>query len=185
MAIEMSFSDASEFCQKSNFADRICVAASNSPKSVTLSGDADAIREAQGLLETSCSAKLLRVDKAYHSYHMNSSAEPYLRSLRACDLQVCSGDPSCVWISSITGDYIANQTRLKDMYWVDNMVQPVLFAQAIGRAMRDAGPFEAIIEVGPHPTLEAPVTQTVNSVMGSTAPYCALLRRGYKDVESF
>lgn len=53
------------------FEGRVYVAASNSPDSVTISGDADAIQHVQGVLQDeSTSARLLKVDKAYDSHHM-------------------------------------------------------------------------------------------------------------------
>nr|WMZ00178.1 PKS-NRPS [Humicola sp.] len=185
MAVDMSFSDGLDFCQSSQFAGRLVVAASNASNSVTLSGDADAVHEAQALLEESHSVKLLRVDKAYHSHHMDPASEPYVRSLRACNIQVLPGGLDCMWISTVTADPVATKTQIGDCYWADNMVQPVLFSQAVERAVRDAGPFDLIVEIGPHPTLRVPVTQSANEAGGSPAPYCSLLRRGSHGVESF
>ncbi|KAI0544488.1 hypothetical protein F4679DRAFT_35052 [Xylaria curta] len=185
MVVSMSFIDALEFCQASRFSGRLCVAASNSPTSVTLSGDTDAIREARELLEQDYSTKLLRVDQAYHSHHMDRFIEPYIQSLRAFGVQPISTASSCVWISSVTKTPITDSKQLKDVYWADNMMQPVLFSHTIERAVRDAGPFNMMIEVGPHPTLEGPVAQTVKSLIGSTIPYCALLQRGHDSLETF
>ncbi|KAI8177598.1 Beta-ketoacyl synthase domain-containing protein [Colletotrichum sp. SAR 10_75] len=70
-AAGMSYNDAKELCGMEAFEGRVCVAASNSPESVTISGDADAIQHVQGVLEiNSTFARLLKVDKAYHSHHM-------------------------------------------------------------------------------------------------------------------
>lgn len=187
MAVEMSLSDALELCHSSRFAGRLVAAASNSATSVTLSGDADAIQEAQALFEQEKRpAKLLRVDRAYHSHHMAPSVEPYIHSLRACNIQAGPGMPGCMWFSSVTQDLVTLKAHLDlgSRYWADNMAQPVLFSQAVEHAVRSAGPFDFIIEVGPHPTLRAPTTQTVADVAGSPVPYCALLRRGHHDVES-
>ncbi|RYP90585.1 hypothetical protein DL770_003295 [Monosporascus sp. CRB-9-2] len=187
MTVEMSFGEALELCQSSRFAGRLVVAASNSATSVTLSGDADAVQEAQALFgEEKRPAKLLRVDRAYHSHHMRPSVEPYIRSLRACNVQAGSGLPDCVWISSVTQDRVTAKAHLDlgSRYWADNMMQPVLFSQAVERAMWNVGPFDFMVEIGPHPTLRAPTTQTAADVAGSPVPYCALLKRCSHDVES-
>ncbi|KAA8894529.1 hybrid PKS-NRPS [Sphaerosporella brunnea] len=184
MAAGMSFNDALDLCQSTQFAGRLCVAASNAPTSVTLSGDADAIQEAKDIIGAKDFARLLKVDTAYHSHHMHPAVEPYVRSLRACNIQVQPGNSSCVWTSSVTADRIADLESLADVYWTNNMIQPVLFSQAIERAMENGGPFDMMVEVGPHPALEGPVTQTVKPILGSTVPYCGLLRRGHDDVET-
>ncbi|KAI1644130.1 uncharacterized protein F4817DRAFT_347767, partial [Daldinia loculata] len=180
----ISLGDALSFCQTEQFTGRICVAASNSPTSVTLSGDTDAIQEAYEALETKCSVKLLKVDKAYHSHHMHLCVEPYLRSLQACNIQVQPRKDSCVWISTVTGDCIRNLESLQDVYWTDNLVRPVLFSKAIELTMHDMVPFDIALEVGPHPVLNGPVTQTIKSILGTTIPYCGLLRREENDVEA-
>lgn len=71
MAAGTTFDDAQELCRLDDFDGRLCVAASNSSNSVTLSGDADAIAEAKEVLEAEEKfARRLKVDKAYHSSHV-------------------------------------------------------------------------------------------------------------------
>ncbi|KAF3911584.1 hypothetical protein ABW21_db0206483 [Orbilia brochopaga] len=187
MAVSMSFNDAMKFCQSPRFAGHIVVAASNSTNSVTLSGDKDAILEAQAILQETGLARLLRVDKAYHSNYMQPAIEPYLQSLRTCGIQVCSDKPICAWISSVTGNYVVAGTDLDigSSYWVDNMMNTVLFSRAVDRAFRNGGSFDAMVEVGPHPTLQTPATRTASEVTGSSIPYVSLLKRGSHGVESF
>ena len=185
MAVNMSFNEGLEFCQSIQFSGRLVVAASNASNSITLSGDADAIQEARSLLEGSPSAKILYVDKAYHSHHMDPASEPYIRSLRKCRIQRSPGRHDCLWISSVTADPVTALTELSDRYWADNMVQPVLFSQAIQRAVRDAGSFDFIVEVGPHSTLRVPAIQSAGEAGCSELSYCSLLKRGAHDVEAF
>ncbi len=93
MAAGMTFDDAQELCRLDDFNGRLCVAASNSSNSVTLSGDVDAIEEAKEVLEAEEKfTRRLKVDKAYHSSHVRrpqvtpssipviKSPEPYLRT---------------------------------------------------------------------------------------------------------
>lgn len=103
LAAALPLDEAEAFC-RARFAGRIDVAASNAPARVTLAGDDDAIAEALALLQASgTSARLLRVDTAYHSRHMQPCAGPYLRLLDVCRVRPLRGDPSCQWFSSVLG----------------------------------------------------------------------------------
>lgn len=187
MAAGTSFEDAKELCGLDSFEGRLCVAASNSKASVTISGDADAIQEAKDVFDVEQKfARLLKVDKAYHSHHMLPCSDPYIRSLQGCAIQVYDQRESqCAWISSVYGDHIANVTDcLHDTYWSSNMVRPVLFSQALSCALSEKGPFDCVIEVGPHPALKGPASQTIEEVMGEKIPYVGTLRRGQNSVEA-
>ncbi|KAI2734306.1 hypothetical protein DTO013E5_10055 [Penicillium roqueforti] len=188
MAAGTSFEDAKELCEMPSLENRICVAASNSSASVTLSGDADAIDEAREILEDEKKfARLLKVDKAYHSHHMLSCAAPYIAAIRTCGITVQrppSG--SATWISSVYGENIDSvDENLADTYWSNNMVKPVLFSQAVTYAVGAAGPFDMALEIGPHPALKGPSMQTIQEVSGQTLPYTGTLNRGKKDSEAF
>jgi hybrid polyketide synthase/nonribosomal peptide synthetase ACE1 len=88
LAVGTSLEDAQELCSLEDFAGRVVVAASNSATSVTLSGDADAIEEVQTILEEEGKfVRLLRVDKAYHSHHMQRASQPFLSSLSECSIR--------------------------------------------------------------------------------------------------
>lgn len=124
-------------------------------------------------------ARLLRVDTAYHSHHMKACSDSYLKALRACDIQVLSPKPTCVWYSSVDKNAMnGGRTDLKDAYWNNNMLNPVLFSDAIKTAISDSGPFNLAIEVGPHPALQGPALQTFQDVIMNTLPYTGTLRRG-------
>ncbi|CAG8923339.1 unnamed protein product [Penicillium salamii] len=188
MAAGTSFEDAKELCEMPALENRICVAASNSSASVTLSGDADAIDEAREILEDEKKfARLLKVDKAYHSHHMLSCAAPYIAAIRKCGITIQQRPrDSPTWISSVYGENIDQvDDSLADTYWSNNMINPVLFSQAVTYAVGAAGPFDMSIEVGPHPALKGPALQTISEVSGKTLPYTGTLNRGKNDVESF
>ncbi|KAI9753134.1 MAG: putative Hybrid PKS-NRPS biosynthetic cluster [Chaenotheca gracillima] len=188
MAVGTSFEDAKELCALPAFEGRICVAASNSSASVTISGDSDAIEQAKDTFdEEKKFARLLKVEKAYHSYHMNACSEPYIKSLRDCSIEVQrSPTNECTWVSSVYGEDIADVADdLQSVYWSNNMTNPVLFSQAVEYAVAEKGPFDFAIEVGPHPALQGPTTQTIQDVSGEAIPYTGVLSRGKDDVESF
>lgn len=190
MAVGMSFEEARSFCLKDQFVGRIVVAASNSRSSTTLSGDADAIDEAKSLLDASgVFARILKVAKAYHSPHMDSCSQPYLNSLRQCNIAVQSDTQhSCKWFSSVYGPdgrSIEDPTALKDEYWVDNLCQPVLFSQALDRAVTESYCYDIILEVGPHAALKSPATETLKTLTGVSIPYVGTLSRGQNDMSAF
>lgn len=188
MAVGTSLEDAMELCGLSDFEGRISVAACNSSSSITLSGDSDAIAQAKEVLDDEKKfARILAVDKAYHSRHMLACSEAYINSLRACNIQIRqAGHPACAWFSSVSDEEITStKASLKDMYWNDNMVNPVLFSQAVECAVAAKGPFTLAVEVGPHPALKGPITQVIQDLIEQSIPYTGVLRRGQNDIEAF
>lgn len=188
MAIREPVEDASELLDSHVFQGRAIIAAYNSSDSLTLSGDEDAIKELQAILEDEEKfARLLRVDKAYHSHHMEPCAGPYGDVLKGLGIQV-SMKPTCTWISSVTGDDIVTYglQNLDGAYWVKNGVSPVLFMQALQRTCDVLGPedISLIIEIGPHPALKDPATQTIREVTGRDIPYTGLMKRKESDILS-
>ncbi|KAF4439073.1 polyketide synthase [Fusarium acutatum] len=191
MAVGMGSEDATAFCDQEQFKGRISLAASNSPSSATISGDENAILEAKEILEEQKTfARLLKVDTAYHSHHMRACAEPYLESLKACNITVNTPSSNCIWVSSVYGnaDMLDDEddlSALSGQYWIDNMVRPVLFSEALECSLWRAGPFNLSLEIGPHPALKGPASQTMKTALGHVLPYATFLRRGYDDVEAF
>jgi hybrid polyketide synthase/nonribosomal peptide synthetase ACE1 len=188
LAVGTSLEDAKELCEMPTLEGRICVAASNSSASVTLSGDADAIEEAKEIFEDEKKfARILKVDKAYHSYHMIPCAAPYIEAIQRCGIRVQNQSTSnSKWFSSVYSKNIDDvNDNLTDTYWSNNMINPVMFSQAVSFAVAAAGPFDFALEVGPHPALKGPVLQTIQEVSGKILPYSGVLSRGKGDAESF
>ncbi|KAJ4347483.1 hypothetical protein N0V95_005404 [Ascochyta clinopodiicola] len=194
LAVGLSFDSAIELCERPEYKGRIVVAASNSPTSVTISGDMDAIDELKAYLDTERTfARKLNVDKAYHSHHMKPCADAYLNSLKSCNIKVSKPKDGCVWISSVRGDadMVLEEDEsdelqaLSGQYWVDNLLKPVLFAPAVECALWKAGPFDVAAEVGVHPALKGPATQIFKASLGNSLPYFSVMRRGDDEVEAF
>ncbi|KAF2196495.1 ketoacyl-synt-domain-containing protein [Delitschia confertaspora ATCC 74209] len=184
MAAGLSFSEAEELCNLHEFAGRISIAAYNSPTSVTLSGDADAIENAVARLGGQMKfVRVLKVDKAYHSHHMLPVVEAYRRSLADCKISVQSPQVGTSWISTVERDDMANRD-LNDEYWIDNMVNPVYFAHALDLAA-GKGTYHVAIECGPHPALKGPALQVLQDKIGHTIPYTGALARGKDDTQAF
>ncbi|KAE8361488.1 hypothetical protein BDV27DRAFT_160678 [Aspergillus caelatus] len=188
LAVGLSFSDARDLCSQPSYSGRIVVAASNGPLSTTLSGDYDAILEVKALLDRKKTfARALQVGVAYHSHHMVPCAATYLEALKACNIQVKSPRSGCTWISTVTG---SSATMNRDMqafsaiYWVDNMVKPVLFTQAVESSLGDCQNLGACIEIGPHPALRGPVLDTLKHKGWANVLYTSLLHRGQNDLKA-
>ncbi|KAF5663828.1 polyketide synthase [Fusarium heterosporum] len=182
IAAGLSLMQAREFIARPEFKGRISVAACNAPRTVTLSGDSDAIAQAKVELDKdNIFARQLKVDTAYHSHQMLPCAEPYLKDLLACDIEVKQPQKGqCVWNSSVRGDtqlLRGDLSSLKGQYWVDNMVRTVLFSQAIESSIWHGGPYDLIMEVGPHPALKGPTEQTMKASYGSVPIYTGVLDR--------
>jgi hybrid polyketide synthase/nonribosomal peptide synthetase ACE1 len=186
IAVGTSLKNAQELCELSEFKGRINVAACNSFSSMTISGDADAIDEAKVVFEDEKKfVRLLQVDTAYHSYHMQYCSDSNLDSLRKCNVTVETQPTNVSWFSSVYAGQIVQPTEdLKCTYWNENMVKPVFFAQALQSALMTTESFDIAVEVGPHPALKGPASQVMQD-LGKQIPYCGLLKRGENDVEAF
>ncbi|KAF4766473.1 hypothetical protein HAV15_010469 [Penicillium sp. str.  len=190
LAAGMSYDDAKELCELEAFEGRVCVAASNSPDSVTFSGDMDAIQHVEGVLEDeSTFARILRVDKAYHSHHMHPCAAPYVKALLECDCAVADGqgNDSVAWFSAV--HETSKQMTVQDVmpaYWKDNLVSPVLFSQAVQKAVITHRLIDVAIEIGAHPALKGPCLATIKDALaGVELPYTGCLARNVDDVDAF
>ncbi|KAI1085697.1 hypothetical protein F5B20DRAFT_519373 [Whalleya microplaca] len=189
MAVGTSFEDANELCQVDDFAGRLCVAAHNSPTSVTLSGDIDAITQAQSVLEEEGKfARVLKVDTAYHSVHMQRCSKAYQMALKECGIQI-SHPPADApqWFSSVHGGKaMVGSENLDGQYWVENMVQPVLFQTAIQTCLTSVDQaVNCALEVGPHPALQGPAKDSITAAVDRDILYSGTLKRGTKDIEAF
>lgn len=193
LAVTTTHEDAQELCGLPSMRGRICVAAYNSPTSVTLSGDITAIQDAEEIFADEKKwFRRLRVDKAYHSPHMQACADAYADSLRDCAIHVRGGDNTGpgqrghpIWISSVTGQNIETMDpfEMGASYWVKNMVQPVLFTQAIEVAIGAHGTYDMAIEIGPHPALKGPFLESLKR-WGARIPHISTLARGKTGIES-
>lgn len=185
LACGLSKKQAEDFCSRTEYKGRICVAVSNSPTLVTLSGDFSAVESAfTNLKEQSIFARMLNVDTAYHSFHMRRPIEEYSKALEACKLNAGSSlnGNGTRWISSVYGTRkTIDAEDLAVKYWGDNMMRPVLFQEALTTALHECGTFDCAIEVGPHPALRSPVKETMAAAVGTGMPYTFLLDRTKED----
>jgi aspyridone synthetase (hybrid polyketide synthase/nonribosomal peptide synthetase) len=176
MAAAISFKEASKLCSQSQFRNRLTVAACNSPSSVTLEGDRDALAGIEKYLtKINVQNRDLQVKVAYHSNHMVDCADAYLGHLEKLNVRIQTppANQQCQWYSSVrTNASLLERpfdSGLESQYWLDNMVQPVLFTQAITRAAQVApSKFTFTMEIGPRPAFKGPTTQTLKHAIDST-----------------
>ncbi len=143
--------------------DKVAVACINSPVSVTLSGDGDAIVSIHETLEVAgIFNRLLPISTAYHSHHMKQCESMYLDAISHVTPKHPTHTPTMY--SSVRGT-VLEWEELRPEYWVENMVSPVLFSEAMDNMMhQDAGSRpDLIIELGPHSSLQSPVRQILDA----------------------
>ena len=190
LAVRTSWEDAEDITSLPSFKGRLAIAAHNSSAGITLSGDADAIVQAKEIFEEEKKfARLLKVDTAYHFHHMLPCGGPYVASLRECGVKINHKRSSTapVWFSSVVPSDKGMEPieGLKDDYWKDNMTKAVLFAQAVKNAVASDDQIGLALEIGPHPALKGPATQTISDVRSSPLPYSGVLSRDSNDVDAF
>ena len=166
------------------------VACVNSPSSVTVSGDAAAV-ESLVITLTECGvfARKLRVDTAYHSYHMEKVSENYRSALISVKPRPIS---SAKFFSSVTGLDLDSPSSLDGDYWVSNMVSQVKFMQAVQSFAADLAACgksqfsNNIVEIGPHSALSGPLRETLNSPSTPkiTSIYLSSILRQKSGIES-
>lgn len=159
-------------------AGQVVVACINSPSSTTVSGDAPAVQAfKQALDSTGVFARLLKVDTAYHSHHMEAVGPDYLARLKG--LKTASTSKTR-FFSSVTETEKCDGFGAE--YWVENLVSPVRFSDALTALARDsnAGGITSLnlIEIGPHKALSGAIRQTLNQLKGLSYRYIPTLVRG-------
>ncbi|KAH6974491.1 hypothetical protein BKA56DRAFT_734049 [Ilyonectria sp. MPI-CAGE-AT-0026] len=161
----------------------VVVACENSPKSVTLSGDAEEVQAAVTRIKEAhpdVTARLLKVEKAYHSYHMqeigndyHAMIEPHIEGKQAIK----------PFFSSVTGTGEPEQRKLDAKYWQQNLQSPVLFSPAVAGVLKHfKNP--AFIEIGPHGALAGPARQ-IFAKASAAPPYLSAMTRNEDCVQSY
>lgn len=148
---------------------RAVVACENSPSSVTVSGDEDAIDELAGHIESrQLFNRKLRVDVAYHSPHMEVVASDYYEAIKDSTTPPSPGPGKCKFFSSLRGSKVDDISSIDPSYWVDNLTHPVLFSTSLTELCASSLP-DVIVEIGPHAALEGPVKQTLKAMGAHTS----------------
>lgn len=180
-ACGMSKARAEEFCSSTHYKGRLVLAASNSPGLVTISGDLEAVQQAiVDLKSDGIFVRQLKVDTAYHSFHMRRVVREYSKSLLSCGIETSLVGNGTRWISTLSSKELSASDRLEIEYWGDNMLNPVLFHEAVNVAMQNHGRFDCVVEVGPHPALKSPLKEVFRDFQHGNL-YTGILDRTKED----
>lgn len=171
----------------------VVVACINSPDSVTLSGDMEALDEVASRLEKDgVFNRKLKVPMAYHSHHMTPMAQEYTDRLRAIlpPIPNKTSWTGTLFASPVTGKLVTSAKTFAPEHWVRNMTNPVLFNQAFedmcfgSSDSASKGPnVDVILEIGAHSTLAGPIRQILKA-RNVELPYASCLKRPLDAVET-
>jgi acyl transferase domain-containing protein/trans-aconitate methyltransferase/acyl carrier protein len=151
VSVEIPLAEAEKELQ--NYADRLAIAAINSPTTTVFSGESAALEEVvHSFQQRKVICRMLPVNFAFHSPQMEPYRVDLVRSLEG--LKACA--TSIPMISTVTGK-IVRDGMLDGGYWGRNVREPVRFADAINALLTDG--VTAFLEIGPHPVLAAAIAR--------------------------
>lgn len=180
-----------DYIHEAGFDEKVRIAAINSPDSITMSGDAEAIETlADVLSRQSVFNRLLKTGGlAYHSHHMLPLGHGYTDAVNSGKASLADNGiighgqkyHSIPWFSSVTPAKdmtMSEQDEMPTAYWRSNLESPVRFTEALSNLLnaKELG-IGAVIEIGPHPALKSPVGQIVKA-LGKSVPHVASVKRG-------
>jgi NADPH:quinone reductase-like Zn-dependent oxidoreductase/SAM-dependent methyltransferase len=162
------------------------IACYNSPRSLTISGDAPAVVELKEHLDKlGIFNRLLRVRTAYHSDHMGLVVDQYLENLSKVITPAMASERKSTFHSSVTTSVLQPAIVSSPTYWAMNLVCPVQFSHTLKQLLANFQAENAppvIIEVGPHTALRGPIREICAdySSKNNTSPasYVPTLQRG-------
>ncbi|KAI0008838.1 hypothetical protein F4779DRAFT_628218 [Xylariaceae sp. FL0662B] len=179
-AVGMSWEETQKY-----LVPNVTIACDNSPRSVTISGDSDQVGKVIGNINKSqpdALTRLLKVNKAYHSYHMSEIGDLYEAVISSSLQENRTRKP---FFSSVTGDLLSEKTALDARYWRSNLECPVLFRSAVSRIAQHAlGQNALFVEVGPHSALAGPLLQIMAEYANTNFQYAATMIRGQRCTET-
>lgn len=174
MSVNLPESDVASYLKKRGLGTDtdVYVACINSPFNVTMSGDETVIDEIKDHLDREgIFAQKLRTGVAYHSPAMSPIAEEYLDCLGSLESSA-KVESNIFMVSSVTGQRIAAASLGQAQYWVDNLLSPVRFTDAVQYIVVAAPKADSLrgisdfVEIGPHSALRRPVVETVSEAKG-------------------
>lgn len=182
MAVSLSEEEAQTYIAKAAPKGRVVAACINSPSSVTLSGDTAAIEEIQEQLKgEGLFQRRLMVSFAYHSHQMVPMAGEFYRGIGNIQ-RIFEGNTTIPMYSSLTGELADPYHLASSDYWVENVISPVRFSQALSK-LANAG-VDIVMEVGPHCALKSPIAQILKSCGLHDIDYQSILYRGRDAVKT-
>ena len=164
LAVGLGAEDVLQYMEE--FEDKAVIACHNSPSSVTLSGDLEAVNAIEAKLSAKgIFARPVKTDgKAYHSKHMETVSSKYRDLILQAKANLPFGSPipsEVIMMSSVTNSVLAQGSAVDCEYWCKNLISPVLFNQAIQTMNTDRAlpSIDILVEIGPHSALSGPIRQ--------------------------
>ena len=152
------------------------IAAYNSARSVTVSGPLEALQSLGAILaEQEAFFRILDLEYAFHSRVMDPVHDGLVAALEQHGLHPSAC--SIPMISTVTGQVLSGEELVPE-YWWQNMREPVRLDQALGTLLE--GPCPVVVEVGPHPIMQAYLRESFRST-GKEGANLATLRRDGND----
>jgi acyl transferase domain-containing protein len=167
--------------------DLVVIACYNSPTNVTVSGSVDAVNRLNAALTSAhVTFRLLKIDVAYHSHHMNPVAGVYRKLLRPLEAG-SEQENRPQFVSTVTGHTVDDTSVLRTPdYWASNLTSSVKFSTAAAeicanRAKKSTSAMgDMFLEIGPHSTLRSPLKDILTAHGKNIATdYTSLLVRNH------
>ncbi|KAJ2994317.1 hypothetical protein NUW58_g1586 [Xylaria curta] len=194
MSVNITETDIGVYLKKLSLDTDIFVACVNSPYNITVSGKTTAIDDLERVLEKDgIFTRKLLVDVAYHSPAMQQIAEDYLSCIGLLQPQQRPSNEirRILMASSVTGLGTSTSAFSRGQYWVENLVSPVQFVDALQYLVVAAPkidglkPISTYLEIGPHGALKRPIADTLDSVSrGKSTNYFSVLSKFESPVKS-
>lgn len=192
LAVGLGVDEALARVEQQGLSGQVKAAAINSPRSVTLSGDVEAVKTLSAHLETEgVFNRILKTGgNAYHSHHMATLGGEYqdmlsAGSARLREMGLCNPDlryPQISWVSSVSPSRTSKAaSETGPSYWRSNLEEPVRFSDALTTLValtdRETLPVNMLVEIGPHHALKGPVDQILKGLSKATTRYTHSLKR--------
>ncbi|MGS2806028.1 SDR family NAD(P)-dependent oxidoreductase [Nocardia sp. MW-W600-9] len=160
-------------------ADALSIAAVNSPTSVVVSGDEDAVTAVERLFaERGRKTSRLTVSHAFHSHRMDAMLAEFEAVARGVTYQ----RPQLALVSNLSGE-LAGDEVLEPGYWVRQVREAVRFARGVETLVSSG--VRRFVEIGPDAVLSAMTRQCLPDDIEAQSLVIAGARRGQAEVEQF
>ncbi|KAI9640547.1 hypothetical protein NHQ30_010845 [Ciborinia camelliae] len=203
LAVALSATKTQSFidqCEKKLEMPGLTIACHNSDSNVTVSGLSGHVDALQLILSAAgIRWHRLKITIAYHSPQMNIIANSYRQAMGDIEKATKHKSRRPIMISSVTGQRVTNDELCRAEYWVQNMVSPVKFSDAMSglciparldpvakldQSHLSSTSVDVIIEVGPHSALRGPIRDILQSSSNKKTTYMTILNRNYDSAET-
>ncbi|MDT8909784.1 type I polyketide synthase [Amycolatopsis sp. PS_44_ISF1] len=157
----VALSEADAAGRLTPWADRVQVAAVNSPTSVVIAGEARALDEiVEAWTAEGVRVRRVAVDYGSHTHQVEAIEDLLAETLGGLSAQA----PAVPFFSTVTGDWITEAGVVDGGYWYRNLRNRVGFGPAVAELLRQG--HGVFVELSPHPVLVQPISESADDVAG-------------------